>query len=113
MPSQKTSNQIYQELKNTCKTELLEELLEDLLEKAIRYANIRSEWSLQTAEECQKLDQIRTSAHNVFIDSCNILARNMDKAGKDISWRAKIGKHRKEIGDFACYLHCILAISAR
>jgi hypothetical protein len=32
---------------------------------------------------------------------------------EDITWRKMLGDDRKAIGDFACYLHCILAIQAR
>jgi tetratricopeptide (TPR) repeat protein len=46
-------------------------------------------------------------------DACNILSRAMNERGKDISWRAQLGQDRREIGDFACYIHCILGLSAR
>jgi len=55
----------------------------------------------------------KTVSHDAFIDSCNILSRNMAKAGEDNSWREVLGDNRKEIGDFACYLSCILGIKAR
>ena len=37
----------------------------------------------------------------------------MAKAGEDISWRKMMSDNRKEIGDFACFLHCIIRIEAR
>ncbi len=52
-------------------------------------------------------------AHNTLIDNCNILSRNMAKKSGDVSWREVLGDDRREIGDFACYLHCILGLSAK
>lgn len=88
-------------------------LKKDLIKAAIRYARIRTDWKLMTIDERKETDTTRTFAHNAFIDSCNILSRNMLKASEDISWRQMIGDNRKEIGDFACFLHCILGIEAR
>ena len=55
----------------------------------------------------------RRSAHNVFIDACNIMSRNMIKNGEDASWRKELGDDRKVIGDFACYISFVLGIKAR
>jgi hypothetical protein len=59
------------------------------------------------------MDDRRTKAHDAFIDACDILARDM--RGRDIEpvWRQELGEDRREIGDFACLLHCIIGISAR
>ena len=94
-------------------TRELTKLKEGLITAAIRYARIRTDWKLMRLEERKEKDSERTFAHNAFIDSCNILSRNMLKAGEDISWRQLMSDNRKEIGDFACYLHCILGIEAR
>jgi len=37
----------------------------------------------------------------------------MVKENKDTSWRVELGEDRKVIGDFACFLHCILGIETR
>ncbi len=37
----------------------------------------------------------------------------MAKAGEDVAWRTVLGEDRKNIGDFACYLHCILGLRSR
>ncbi|MCF7793897.1 MAG: hypothetical protein K9N09_09140 [Candidatus Cloacimonetes bacterium] len=103
------ANQIYNEIKDT----KLQHLLDDLIEYAIRYSRIRTDYYLLSVKEKMEKESSRTSAHNVFIDCCNILSRNMLKNGEDNSWRKKLGTDRKEIGDFACYLHCILGIMAR
>ncbi len=88
-------------------------LKSELIQAAIRYSRLRVDWQLSDLEERKNLDNERTFAHNSFIDSCNILSRNMAKAGEDISWREQLGNDRKSIGDFACYLTCILGIEAR
>ena len=103
------SEEIYKILDNSAETELFE----DLIEQAIRYSRIRTDWIFLTFEERMSKDPSRTSAHNVFIDKCNILARNMEKNGENIEWRKKLGTDRKVIGDFACYLHSILGILSR
>jgi len=89
------------------------DLVDDLVQYAVRYAQMRVEWKLKNTEERRDMDMSRTRAHNAFIDSCNILSRNMAKLGEDITWRDLIGKDRKVIGDFACHLHCLLGIKAR
>ena len=80
---------------------------------AVRYAGIRAKWCLESADGRRGMDTERTRAHDAFIDSCNILSRNQAKNGEDNTWRAKLGDDRKVIGDFACYVHCILGIGAR
>ncbi len=85
----------------------------DLFKTASRYAQIRVEWQLADPEKRKEMELSRTAAHNAFIDACNILSRNMARAGEDTSWRSRLGNDRKVIGDFACYLHCILGVRAR
>lgn len=101
--------EIYREMKST----QWESLVEDVIESAIRYARIRVDWLFASQEDRRAMEGNRSSAHTAFIDSLNILSRNMRKAGEDNSWREKIGEDRKEIGDFACRLHCVLGIMAR
>ena len=79
---------------------------------SVRYAHIRAEWSLMNSEQRREADDSRTRAHNALIDSCNILSRNMNKSGDSVAWRALPGDDRKVIGDFACYLHCLLSIKS-
>lgn len=59
------------------------------------------------------MDAGRTRAHNAFIDACNILSRQMARPGEDVAWRARLRSDRKILGDFACYLHCLLGLKAR
>lgn len=110
-----TASQIYTQLS---KKELLvdqdyKKMWHQLLKSAVYYANIRSEWFLKNQKEKMESDHIRTMAHDTFIDSCNILARYMKTNGMDDSWREKIGHDRKDIGDFGCYISCILGIASR
>ena len=88
-------------------------LKDDLYKKAIRYAQIRSDWYFLSIDDRADQDLNRTAAHNTFIDACNILSKNMSKIGEDNSWRPIITNDRKIIGDFACYLHCIIGITLR
>jgi hypothetical protein len=88
-------------------------LADDLIQAAVRYARLRVDWLLATPEARREMDPTRRHAHNAFIDACNILSRNMQQAGEDNGWRARIGNDRQTIGDFACYLHCLLGIRAR
>lgn len=93
-------------------TELVD-LKKDLVESAGRYARLRALWYIADTQGRTALDAERTRAHDVFIDSCNILSRNMMKQGEDNSWRRILGDNRGEIGDFACFLLCILGLRAR
>lgn len=94
-------------------SEVLSDLQHDLFRAAVRYANLRAQWCLEDFESRREMDDERTRAHNAFIDSCNILSRNMAREGLDTSWRADLGDDRKTIGDFACYVHTYLGLSAR
>ena len=84
-----------------------------LFRKAVDYAHLRVEWQLSTAEERLAMDPARTKAHDTFIEACDMMARCMEDEKEDFSWREELGKDRKEIGDFACYLHLILGLVAR
>ena len=85
----------------------------EFFHKAAEYARIRVDWQLSTAGERLYMDEKRKSVHDVFIEACNSLSRDMQKEGEDISWREYLGEDRKEIGDFACYIHLILGLVAR
>ena len=80
---------------------------------AVRYAHLRAQWLLVDREQREIMHEERRSAHNVFIDACNIMSRNMIKNGEDASWRKELGDDRKVIGDFACYINYVLGIKAR
>jgi len=91
----------------------LKGLYEKLLRDALRYAAIRVEWFMASQEERIAMDADRTIAHNTFISSCDIMARNMAAHGEDSTWRNELGPDRKVIGDFACYLYAIMGVRAR
>jgi hypothetical protein len=92
---------------------LLAELQADLIDKAIRYARIRADWELAEPGKRLAMDEYRKRTHDSLIDGCNILGRTMAQHGLDASWRDKIGQDRRDIGDFACYIHCLLGLAAR
>ncbi len=88
-------------------------LLDQMRRAAARYAALRTEWALGSAEARTELEAARSSAHDAFIDACNILSRNMAARGESIEWRRELGDDRKKIGDFACWLTLSLALSVR
>lgn len=91
----------------------LKNLKEDLISLAIDYARIRTDYYLLDQSERREKENSRTLAHNAFIDSCNILSRNMLKNGESAEWRVLLGEERKYIGDFACYIHLLLGLKVR
>lgn len=91
----------------------LDDLRDALLASAVRYAHLRVQWELAEPAQRREIDESRTRAHNVFIDDCNILARNQVKAGEDARWRNLLGEDRRDIGDFACHIHLLLGLRAR
>ena len=113
MLSYETGKSCYLSIKEANLPRKFEFLRTDLLAKAVEYAHIRAQWQLSPPSNRNKMDPRRTSAHNAFIDACNILSRNIGGEGFDISWRAEIGDDRKNIGAFACQISYMLGLAAR
>ncbi len=88
-------------------------LWQQLIEDGVFYARLRTDWKLADIQQRMAMDETRTQAHDAFIASCDILARYLRTLDRDIGWRQDLGVDRKEIGDFACYIHALLGISAR
>ncbi len=84
-----------------------------LFRKAADYARIRVDWQLSSPEERLAMDENRRRLHDAFIAACEDMGRVMEAEGEDLSWKAELGADRKEIGDFACYIHLILGLVAR
>jgi len=103
------AQKIFEALKST-KLDLLKN---DVTENCLRYAHLRAEWYLMSDDDKRNNEDTRTRTHNTLIDSCNILSREMIKRGEDANWRNELGGDRKEIGDFACYIHCLLGLYSR
>ena len=89
------------------------ELYNDFIEGAVEYANVRASWLLLSNDQKMDQDKGRTYKHDSVINRVNILARFLEKCGKDISWRAELGEARKTIGDFACYVALFYGVKAR
>ena len=102
-----------EEIFNLIELSKLNSLKQNLYASAIRYAQIRTDWEFKTIDERSEIDKERTFAHNIFIDSCNILSRNQLKDVEDNNWRIKLGNDRKNIGDFACYISLFLGLRNR
>jgi hypothetical protein len=86
-------------LERQCKgNKELEDLLQQTLEQCARYAESIFEFSqvvmrgteLRENGEFQAADLSRKRVHDSTIDSINIFARQLKKAGRDSSWIAKL-----------------------
>ena len=112
----KIHTQMVEEIGND---EIAKELYEDLLSQARKYHYYRSNWPVWSREEKIENDPNRTVCHDSLIIKFNMLARYLRQNGKTATWRDSLGDEkadpyvRKRIGDFACYLICIDAISSR
>ena len=105
---------IYREIREAVTgDDLLRQLLDDLDIRAVRYAQMRSDWRVKDKIWRTAMDAERTRAHDAFIDACNILSRNMGQRGLNNGWRARLGEDRKVIGDWACFIHCFLGLEVR
>ncbi len=87
------------------------ELYTDLYERAARYAGFRAGWLALSREQKMETDASRTSAHDAFLVSLNVIARLQGAAG--VGWRERLGDERKRLGDFACYITLFRALEAR
>lgn len=88
-------------------------LLADVLEDAVKYAQIRADWHFMTDLKRAEADSGRTIHHNAFLSSLHALARYAQKRGYDVSWKTALERDRKDLGDFACYIHYALSIASR
>lgn len=57
-----------------------------------------------------EMDLSRLFAHNVLIDSINILVRNMNQNGENTEWYKHLKDNRNAIGKFACWVHCFYGL---
>lgn len=105
----KEASEIFETLKDTKHTQAFDRMVKS----AVRYAGIRAEWYFARAAEQNMMDDDRTTAHDAFIHSCDVLSMKMKENGESTAWRIAIGCDRKSIGDFACLIHAIIAIKAR
>lgn len=96
-----------------CPVEDKTEFYDDFIKKALKYASYRSGWEYMGREERQAEDKYRSSCHDAFIVSVNLLSRLAAAEGGDSSWRAQLGEDRKRIGDFACFVAYMTGIANR
>ena len=109
------ANSIYQELtkKEYRYNQEFTRLRDKLFKDAITYTNVRAEWHLKDKKEKLESDSYRKTVHDILIYSCDNLAMYMANNNMDATWWKRVGEKREVIGDFACYLHLIMALSAR
>lgn len=99
--------------------EIALELYEDLLEQSRKYHDYRSNWVVWTREEKMDKDPGRSICHDTLLIKFNVLSRYLRQNGKPALWRDTLGDEkadryvRKRVGDFACYLIFLDAISSR
>lgn len=86
-------------------------LYTDMIAYAVKYAHIRAGWNALTRTQKSDQDSSRTSAHDAFIVSVNIVARSQGDIGA--AWRQRLSDDRKRVGDFACYIALFEGIEAR
>lgn len=103
--------EFYQNSRNSS-DEVEKELAQDMMQAAVKYVKYRTDWAFYTVEQKIANDKYRTSAHNHFIDCLNIYLRYLSQK-EDIKEVDITEKDRKEIGDLACELVCMLAVSQR
>lgn len=96
-----------------CSTEDKMEFYDDFIKRASKYSTYRCEWKYMSREDKLTEDKYRTSSHDAFIDSLNLLSRLAVAEGIDNSWREELGDERKRIGDFACFVAYMTGISSR
>ncbi|HVI42978.1 MAG TPA: hypothetical protein VM577_20415 [Anaerovoracaceae bacterium] len=89
------------------------ELYNDFMEHAVEYAHTRAQWYFMTPNEIGEANKSRTVQHDIVISSIDILARYAKSKDWDASWETILDRDRKDIGDFACYIHAIIGIGRR
>jgi len=107
-----TAIKIYTDLEEIT-TQKSREIRDMLYKSAVKYAHIRANWRFLEPDDRAESDKVRRISHNALIDACNILSRNIIKEGEGAAWRGLLGNDRKKIGDFACYLACIIGLESR
>ena len=74
---------------------------------------IRATWFNLNFGERAAADADRTRKHDLFIKAKDKLAEYMYENKMNIDWDDELGAQRKRIGDFACYMVFLIAVSER
>lgn len=98
------------EIRQDC---MAERLFTEMQKCAISYAGIRANWFNLSYGERAAADGDRTRKHDLFIRAKDRLAEYMYENKMNIDWDDALGNHRKRIGDFACYMVFLIAVSER
>lgn len=100
---EETALQLYLDLKSKSEhNAILEPLFLDVEKSALRYLESMNCLALHHRRDediklIEEADLNRRRAHDVFIDSVNILSREFKRAGLDNSWRRNIGLNRNSV----------------
>ena len=85
----------------------------EMTQLAIEYARLRVDHLIAAPDKQTQLGHQRSKVHNALITACDALAQAMEANHEDTLWREAIGQDRRDVGDFACYVHCKLGIESR
>lgn len=89
---------------------------ESMISKAVIYAKIRADWEFYSRDMKIEKDERRTACHDDFIMSLKVLIRYANKLVADV-WKDLEEEveniHRKDLGDIACYITYLIAVSNR
>ena len=79
---------------------------------------MRAAWTVHDNQWRNEHDKTRTIYHDDVLAAFNILARYLEKEGRNTAWMDTLGRSgkgldRKRVGDFACFLTFIQGINGR
>ncbi|GIK18703.1 MAG: hypothetical protein DYG93_09880 [Leptolyngbya sp. PLA2] len=99
------------EIVRSWRSSQFQDLVADVLDSCVRYAGYRAAWALADPDKRREMNEARTRCHNALIDRIGVLAREQKKVGEDTAWHTGLPPDRRELGDFACLVHAVLALS--
>lgn len=88
-------------------------LYNDFLEQAANYAHTRAMWFFITPREIGEANKRRTELHDAVIASIRTLSNHANSKGYDVLWAIILERDRRDIGDFASFIHAIKGIGRR
>lgn len=88
-------------------------LYNDFLEQAVNYATARTRFYFVTPKEIGEANNRRTELHDSFITSIHTLVHHAKSNGYDALWATILERDRRDLGDFASFIHAIIGIGRR
>ena len=78
-----------------------------VMQLTIQYARLRVDHLIAAPTDKLHSAAERSQGHSALMAAINTLAEAMESAHEETLWRQTLGQDRKDIGDFACFIHCI------